>query len=220
MSSRQPGRVPRGQHSRLAEGVPWRSSDSIAGEKSIRRHSSRGLAATRIAAGEGKIHLTCLTVEPGGVIGTHPATSAQLFLVIAGVRAGSPEPMAVTFRSERAGRSLECRRGAHQRTETGFIALAVEGAPLDLFEPELSLARASHPPGSSSTFTAPVRPGSFSATSAFTGTYRKLFGQIIVRHMCATGDPSKPNPSVGCSKFRPTMLENSSNSTVTFGSNE
>jgi hypothetical protein len=37
-------------------------------------------------------------------------------------------------------------------------------------------------------------------TSALTGscqTYRKLLGQIIVRHMCATGDPSKPNPSVG-----------------------
>ena len=30
--------------------------------------------------------------------------------------------------------------------------------------------------------------------------YRKLFGQIIVRHMCATGDPSKPSPSAGCRK--------------------
>ena len=27
--------------------------------------------------------------------------------------------------------------------------------------------------------------------------YRKLFGQIMLRHICATGVPSKPNPSFG-----------------------
>ena len=40
-------------------------------------------------------------------------------------------------------------------------------------------------------------------TSALTEsrqTYRKLLGQIIVRHMCATGDPSKPSPSAGWRK--------------------
>ena len=31
------------------------------GEKSVGRFGSRGFLATRIAAGEGKIHLTCLT---------------------------------------------------------------------------------------------------------------------------------------------------------------
>jgi hypothetical protein len=54
------------------------------GEKIIRNFGSKRLLATRIAAGNGRIHLTCLTVEPGSVIGTHPATEAQLFLVIAG----------------------------------------------------------------------------------------------------------------------------------------
>ena len=49
---------------------------------------------------------------------------------------------------------------------------------------------------------------------------RKLFGQIIVRHMCATGEPSKPSPSPGCRKFRPTTSSNSSKSTAAFGSNE
>ena len=34
--------------------------------------------------------------------------------------------------------------------------------------------------------------------------HRKLFGQIIVRHMCATPEPSNPSPSSGCRKFRPT----------------
>ena len=32
------------------------------GEKSVGRFGSRGFLATRIAAGEGKIHLTCLTL--------------------------------------------------------------------------------------------------------------------------------------------------------------
>src|SRR6185437_15789082 len=50
--------------------------------------------------------------------------------------------------------------------------------------------------------------------------HRKLLGQIIVRHMCATGDPSNPRPSFGCRKFRPTTSSNSSNETTTFGSNE
>ena len=45
-------------------------------------------------------------------------------------------------------------------------------------------------------------------------------GQIIVRHMCATGEPSKPRPSAGCLKFLPSMSSNSSKSTVTFGSTE
>jgi len=50
------------------------------GEKSVGRFGSRGFLATRIAAGEGKIDLTCLTLEPDGLIGTHPATNSQLFL--------------------------------------------------------------------------------------------------------------------------------------------
>src|SRR5438270_3240391 len=54
------------------------------GEKSVGRFGSRGFLATRIAAGEGKIDLTCLTLEPDGLIGTHPATNSQLFLVISG----------------------------------------------------------------------------------------------------------------------------------------
>ena len=54
------------------------------GEKIFRSYGSEGLRATRVAAGDGAIRLTCLTVEPGGVIGTHPATQAQLLLIIAG----------------------------------------------------------------------------------------------------------------------------------------
>ena len=50
-------------------------------------------------------------------------------------------------------------------------------------------------PGSTPSTSYQVIPGSMGPKP-----YRKLFGQIIVRHMCATGDPSKPSPSAGCRK--------------------
>src|SRR5262249_58983983 len=42
--------------------------------------------------------------------------------------------------------------------------------------------------------------------------YRKLFGQIRVRHMCAVGEPSKPRPSLGSLKLRPITSVNVSGS--------
>lgn len=53
-------------------------------EKIIQRYGSEGLRVTRIAKSDGQVHLTCLAVEPGGVLGTHTATDTQLLLVIAG----------------------------------------------------------------------------------------------------------------------------------------
>src|SRR5690606_25724475 len=44
---------------------------------------------------------------------------------------------------------------------------------------------------------------------------RKLFGQIIVRHMCATGELSNPRPSSGSRKWRPMMSVKISGSTST-----
>jgi quercetin dioxygenase-like cupin family protein len=106
------------------------------GERIIRRYGSEGLRATRIAAGDGQVRLTCLTIEPGGVIGTHPAAEPQLFLVIAGegwTAGPDGERVRVT-----AGCGIRWDAGESHTsgTETGLTALAVEGAPLDLFEPE------------------------------------------------------------------------------------
>jgi hypothetical protein len=106
------------------------------GEHIIRRYGSEGLRATRIAAGDGQVRLTCLTVESGGVIGTHPATDPQLFLVVAGegwIAGPDGERVPIT-----AGWGVrwDAGEGHTSGTETGLTALAVEGAPLDLFEPE------------------------------------------------------------------------------------
>lgn len=46
----------------------------------------------------------------------------------------------------------------------------------------------------------------------------ELCGQIMVRHICATGELSNPSPSFGCLKFRPIRSLKSSMSTLTSGS--
>ena len=105
-------------------------------EKIIQRHSSKGLRATRIAEGGGQVNLTCLTLEPGGVIGTHPATDTQLFLVTAGEGwtagpDGKRVPIATGW-----GVRWDAGENHTSGTETGLTALAFEGAALSLFEPE------------------------------------------------------------------------------------
>ena len=106
------------------------------GEKIIHRYDSEGLRATRVAKGDGQIHLTCLTLAPDGIIGTHPATEDQLFLVIAGEGwvAGSDGqriPIAAGW-----GVRWDAGEDHTSGTKAGLTALAVEGAALDLFEPE------------------------------------------------------------------------------------
>lgn len=106
-------------------------------ERRVTRHDSTGLLATRIAAGQGPVHLTHLKVEPGGTIGTHPATAAQTFLVITGsgwIAGPDGNRTPIT-----AGQGV-CWDAAEDHTsgtETGFTAIAVEGTLLTLFEPEI-----------------------------------------------------------------------------------
>jgi len=51
-------------------------------------------------------------------------------------------------------------------------------------------------------------------------SHRNRFGHIMVRHMCDDGELSKPRPSSGWRKLRPTMSTKSSRFTFMFGSNE
>ena len=105
-------------------------------EKIIRRHNSEGLRATRIARSDGQVRLTCLTVDPGGVIGTHPATDDQLFLVIAGEGwTAGPDGERVPITTG-WGVRWDAGENHTSSTETGLVALAIEGTCLDLFEPE------------------------------------------------------------------------------------
>ena len=49
---------------------------------------------------------------------------------------------------------------------------------------------------------------------------RYFVGRRIVRHMCEVGLLSKPRPSSGCLKLRPTMSMNGSQLTTALGSKE
>jgi hypothetical protein len=105
-------------------------------EKIIEYHGSQGLRATRIARGDGEVRLTCLALEPDGVIGTHPAAVAQLFLVISGAGwIAGPDGARVPVA---AGQGVRWEEGEIHTTgtDTGLVALAVEGAPMSLSEPE------------------------------------------------------------------------------------
>jgi hypothetical protein len=107
-------------------------------ERVVGAHGSIGLRATRIASGDGAVAVTCLALRTGGIIGTHPTTGDQLFLVIAGSgwvagTDGIRHPI-------QAGQCAHWTAGeVHTSgTDTSLTALAVEGSSLRLFEPEHS----------------------------------------------------------------------------------
>lgn len=59
---------------------------SLAAEAAARidRFESHGAAAVDLAHGSGESHAYALHIEPGGLIGPHPAGFDQLFLVVRG----------------------------------------------------------------------------------------------------------------------------------------
>jgi hypothetical protein len=106
------------------------------GEKVITRYDSEGLRATRVAAGDGSLDLTCLALAPGGIIGAHRAAAAQLFLVIGGDGwVAGPDGQRVPVSAGWGARWEEGEEHA-SGTATGMLALAVEGSPLHLHDPE------------------------------------------------------------------------------------
>ena len=103
------------------------------GERVIERFGSAGLRATRVAAGHGEVQVTGLALAAGGVIGTHPATGVQLFLVITGEGwAAGPDGQRVSV-SAGWGARWEDGEEPTSGTDTGLVALAVEGDALVLF---------------------------------------------------------------------------------------
>jgi len=106
------------------------------GEMTLRRYGSEGVHATRIAASDGQLNLTCLNIGPDGLLGTHPASAAQLFLVVSGDGwVAGPDGRRVPIT---AGWGVRWEAGEEHTsgTSAGLTAIAVEGAALSLFEPE------------------------------------------------------------------------------------
>ena len=95
--------------------------------------------ATIIARGRfsGKIQVTCLAVEPGGVIGAHPAVGGQLFLMVSGsgwVSGDDGERIPI-----HAGQGVRWDAGEIHTSgsDVGFTAIAIEGPALEVYEPEV-----------------------------------------------------------------------------------
>jgi quercetin dioxygenase-like cupin family protein len=105
-------------------------------EHLVTGQGSIGLHATRIAQFAETARATCLTVAPGGVIGTHPAGSHQVLLIVAGsgwVAGSDGVRIAVT-----SGQAAYWEPGEVHTTssDTGLTAIALEGGPVTVFEPE------------------------------------------------------------------------------------
>jgi quercetin dioxygenase-like cupin family protein len=107
-----------------------RSEHEVTGDGSI------GLHATRIAQFTATARATCLALAPGGVIGTHPASSHQVLLIVTGsgwVSGNDAARVPVT-----AGQAAYWAPGEVHTTgsDTGLTAVALEGGPVTIFEPE------------------------------------------------------------------------------------
>jgi hypothetical protein len=105
-------------------------------EMALRRYGSEGVHATRIATSDGQLNLTCLSIGPDGLLGTHPASAEQLFLVVSGEGwVAGPDGRRVPIT---AGWGVRWDAGEDHTsgTQAGLTAIAVEGAALSLFEPE------------------------------------------------------------------------------------
>jgi mannose-6-phosphate isomerase-like protein (cupin superfamily) len=105
-------------------------------EREITDHGSIALHATRIAQFAEMARATCLAVAPGGVIGTHPAGSHQVLLIVSGsgwVAGSDGVRVPVT-----AGQAAYWVSGEVHTTgsDTGLTAIALEGGPVTVFEPE------------------------------------------------------------------------------------
>jgi len=105
-------------------------------EHEVTGHGSVGLHATRIAQFTDRARATCLALAPGGLVGTHPAGSHQVLLVVAGsgwVAGSDGARVPIT-----AGQGAYWEPGEEHTTgtETGLTAIALEGGPVTVFEPE------------------------------------------------------------------------------------
>lgn len=84
------------------------------------------------------IHVACFYLDPGGLVGYHPASAYQLFAVVSGegwVRAGDEGRVPV-----QAGEAALWSPGEQHEagSGTGMVAIVVEGSLLDAASEEVA----------------------------------------------------------------------------------
>lgn len=99
--------------------------------KPITQFGSLNVALARLVQLNGVARVDCMIIGHNGVIGYHPASGDQLFLVVQGegsVRAGDEAPVAI-----RAGEAAFWQAGeGHETTSNaGLTAIVIEAEQLD-----------------------------------------------------------------------------------------
>jgi quercetin dioxygenase-like cupin family protein len=100
--------------------------------KAITHFDSSGATIGGVASCAGRVKLSKLELETGGVVGMHEATCPQLFLVVAGsgwVRAGDGERVAVARGDAAFWDTGELHESG---SEDGLTAIVVEAELLEL----------------------------------------------------------------------------------------
>ncbi len=112
--------------------------DATAGHP-ITAYGSVNVAISPIQRGVGPVQIGCMSIGPGGVVGSHSAVGPQLFLVVQGegwVRGATGDRRQIT-----AGQAAFWQDGEEHESgsDTGMTAIVVEGEGLDpaRFMPEL-----------------------------------------------------------------------------------
>jgi len=103
--------------------------------RTISQYGSVGLTLAPLAVGAGEVHIVCMRLAPGGVVGAHPAAGPQLFAVTQGegwVQGGTAEALTDARQPIRAGYAALWDAGEWHAadTTTGMTALVIEGPTL------------------------------------------------------------------------------------------
>jgi quercetin dioxygenase-like cupin family protein len=109
--------------------------------KTIDKFDSVNAAISRVVRTEEGVHIGCIHLKKGGVVGYHPAVVPQLFLVVQGdgwVRADGTERVPI-----KAGQAAfwKAGEGHESGTESGMTAIVIEAERLDpaAYMPEIEL---------------------------------------------------------------------------------
>lgn len=105
--------------------------DAGAGHPITQFGSERVSISGIVRVARGGMQIGCMYLEPGGRVGTHQAATSQLFLVVRGegwVR--GPEQMRTPIRADQAA-YWEPGEEHESGSESGMVALVIEGDTLD-----------------------------------------------------------------------------------------
>lgn len=104
--------------------------DQEAGRK-IDRFDSVHATISRILQTPGPVHIGCIHLGAGGVVGYHPAVVPQLFLVVSGEGWVCGEEGERVLISAGQAAFWTAGEGHESGTETGMAALIIEGEGLE-----------------------------------------------------------------------------------------